>query len=563
MPSQGRRSDDPLLSEADTDLSRRKYMAVAALLGGSVTAGCMGEDDVGADDSDDTTDPSDDDDDLDETPQHGGELVTTIDSPISHFDHHVDGLMVAHAVGYNITEKLFRANYDLELYPFLADDVVLSNDGLTWEIQLMEGVQYHPPYQRELVADDIKWNLERVLDPETGSDNRYGMNVIEEMTVLDDYTLELELSRQRMSMEAWLGGYFGTVMFSPDAIEDGMSPREHPVGTGPFVFEEWEPDDRIVVSRFDDYWDGDKPYVDQVTFRPLTEPSVMITEIEQGDIHMLRATPVDFIGQLEDNDELTVQTVDSPGYRSILINPNDHPTEHRAEGTPTTDRYVRQAILEAIDREAMVEIVEGGNAALSQTFFPESSPFHVDYAPYSMEADVEAANDLLEQSEFETPVPIEIASTPGDPTLNQLGTIVRDALDAANFDPNLNNLEIGSWSERANGLTYDVLTNYYGGWSHPAEIEGFLDPDGMQHVDISQVEDSDRIFELFSEIDQTNDQDEVDALNTELQERLVDSATKVPLYLQRRVETHRNEVRNHTTHPSQIRYDMAELWLDQ
>lgn len=540
---------DVLVRREDTGLSRRKYLAlVTALAGSPVLAGCSS-------DGSDTTATSGGE------PKMGGHLQTSLVSPINHFDLHINGLTVASIVGYQSVEKLFQPNHDLELESLLAKDVSISDDGLTWDITIRQGAMFHPPYERELKAADIITNFERVLSEETGSFRSLTLSAVDTMEATGDYTLRLKFSEQQAWVKAGLGGYFGIPIFSPEALENGNI-REKPVGTGPFVFKNWVPKDKIELTAHDNYWQDNRPYVDKVTFRPMSEASVMMTELTDGNLDILHSTPTDFESILGNNDSLTVQKTDGLGYRALHINPGSEPTDGRAVGLPTTDPKVRKAVLEAVDRTAYVKIIEGGLGTATQNYFPEKHPWYIDYAPYSMKSNVEKAEQLIKKSEYSAPVPVNIISASGDPILRQLGIITRDALSKAGFKPNLVEYDVGTWVTKSEAFKYDINVNYYTGWFHPNELKPWIYPEGLTQMKY-ETKNRDRIFELFNKINKTMDKDGADPINKELQKRLIDDAAYVPVYHPKKVQTMRNSVENFTVQPFHLAYRLDEVWLNE
>src|SRR5690606_37034842 len=151
--------------------------------------------------------------------------------------------------------------------PWLAESWE-TEDSQTWVFHLRQGVTFHDgtPFN----AEAVKWNLDRVRDPE--NEWRFGRTFeyynyefgetlgIDEVNVIDEYTVEIVLSQPSAVLLNKLSLGFAFGMNSPTAImEQGDrygTPAGSPVGTGPFKFVEWVPDDRIVVERNEEWWNG-------------------------------------------------------------------------------------------------------------------------------------------------------------------------------------------------------------------------------------------------------------------------------------------------------------------
>jgi peptide/nickel transport system substrate-binding protein len=523
------------VSAKSTGVSRRKFLTVAGVLAGPALAGCTGRD------SDGESTPT-------AEPQSGGTLNMSINSPLTSMDPAYGGLWVDYAVGSLMHQQLFEMNDEFEMVGLLAENVDVSDDGLTWDIKIREGVQFHPPYQREMVAEDIVYNFDRIANPDTGSPRRSQTSPFESWSAQDDYTFRITLPQKLASLPAW-SGFMGLSVLSPDALEERGDAKQYPVGTGPFQFEEWTPREKLRISAFEDYWADGVPYVDEVVLRPITESSTRITELTTGNVHLDRNPPKEQLQQLQDANDVTVDQRPSGGYRMLHLNPTEDPDDGRSPEKPTTSLEVRQAIQEAIDREAMLEIVDSGLGTTTQAWFPEGSPWHVDYAPYSMSADPERAQQLIEEAGFSTPLPITILSSPDDGALRATGRVLRDNLLQAGFEPELQELEIGTWVGRLGNREFDIAVD----WSVTQ-----LDP-GMMQRNYNQERFArplapvkgmhDDIFDLWEQGAATTDTAERQSIYEDLQRRLVDLSLNIPLHFRDRVEAYRNSVIGYRTHP--------------
>ncbi|HMA24528.1 MAG TPA: ABC transporter substrate-binding protein, partial [Gemmatimonadaceae bacterium] len=159
-----------------------------------------------------------------------------------------------------------------DLKPGLATKWTVSPDGLTYTFTLRTGVKFHDGTAFNAAA--VKFNFDRMLDPK----NEYASTgpfpfggfyygSIKETKVVDDSTVQFILSQPYSPLLNSLTLNQGRIV-SPDAVKKyGKDFAQHPVGTGPFVFSEWQHGVRVVVTRNDSYWDG-APLLDKIVFRP-------------------------------------------------------------------------------------------------------------------------------------------------------------------------------------------------------------------------------------------------------------------------------------------------------
>ncbi|HLV12400.1 MAG TPA: ABC transporter substrate-binding protein, partial [Trueperaceae bacterium] len=231
------------------------------------------------------------------------------------------------------------------LVPLLATEWSTSEDGLTMDLTLREGVVFHDG--TPLTADVVVWNFERLLDPNVNVPRRGPYAPIESVEAVDELHVRLHLSQPAPYMAGALTQTTAALV-SPASVDlEGNSYENitHLVGTGPYTFTSRSFGERIVVTRFEDYW-GEKPYYDEVVFHIVPEATTRESLLLSGQVDMIILPPASDIPALEANP--AVEVVFGPSNRTIFIVIN-------TSKPPLDDARVRQALNYAVDKEAIVQ----------------------------------------------------------------------------------------------------------------------------------------------------------------------------------------------------------------
>ncbi len=297
----------------------------------------------------------------------------------------------------NIFETLVK--YESEgnnIVPCLAESWKSSEDGLTWVFRLRQGVRFHDG--TSFNAHAVTFNFHRWMD--AGNPYHNGQfsywnyifggfpGFVRSVTALSDYTVEIKLSKPFAPfLSALAMPVFG--ISSPDAIKKyGDDLYQHPVGTGPFCFELWEPNVRIVLCRNDKYWNSSAK-VGQVEFRVIPSNADRLGQLRQGEIHIAdNLNPEDVVSienEIKSDSKLYLYLRPSFNVGYIAIN-NEKP--------PFDVREVRAAISHAINKEALIKDVFNNLAKPAKTFIPPILwGYNENIVPY--EYDPEKSKQLL------------------------------------------------------------------------------------------------------------------------------------------------------------------------
>jgi peptide/nickel transport system substrate-binding protein len=335
---------------------------------------------------------------------------------------------VGRVVKQNITETLTEIDPDDgSITPRLATEWEQLDD-LTWRFKLREGVTFHDgePFN----AEAVKFSIERTLDERIDCEIRikfFGGTKVTAAPV-DDYTIDIKTTEPAPIMPTMMGTM---TIVSPNTVV-GERTRE-PVGTGPYVFDQWNVGQNIVLERFDDYW-GEPPEVETANYVWRSESAVRAAMVETGEADIAP--------------NIAVQDATNPEMDYSY--PNSETTRLRIDVTkpPLDDIRVRKALNLGFDREAMVGTIFSEDVIPATQLIVPSIPGHnadLKVWPY----DPEEAMRLLEEARADgVPVDEEIVII-GRPELYPNSTEACEAImamyQAIGLNVSLRMVEVAQW----------------------------------------------------------------------------------------------------------------------
>lgn len=389
--------------------------------------------------------------------RHGGTLVVAVPvEPPNGFDPHRVEAAAAFEIAVNFFDTLVRAAPDGRVIPGLAEDWEVSEDGRTYTFTIRDNARFHNG--RPVTAHDAAFSLRRLLDESTGAPRRADYASIVEIETPGDYTLVLRTADYDAALLANLANLNAAIV--PEEAVDSLTSR--PVGSGPFRFVLWEPGSRIVLERFEDYWDGDLPYLDRVEFRFIDNPATTMAALQAGDVGLVPRMNGSDAALLEADERFKVVSGPQNLVQLMAIN-------NAAE--PFDDPRVRQAILHAVDRST---IITGASWGFGTPIGTHMTPVLAYYNPATEQVypyDPERARALLREAGYEEGLDA-VLSLPEPYSLHiQSGEIIAKQLEAVGIRLSLEVVEWGTWLERVYGDRQYQLTII----GHT----GRLDPDAL------------------------------------------------------------------------------------
>ena len=352
--------------------------------------------------------------------KQGGSMIVTYKDDVSTLDP---------AIGYDwqnwsMIKSLFNGLMDYkpgttELVPDLAESMDIAADGLTYVFKLHKGVKFHNG--REMTADDVKYSIERTVNPKTQSPGAgfFGMIAgFEEMTagkteslsgieVVDPHTVKFTLSRPDATFLHVLAINFSFVV-PKEAVEKwGTDFGKHPVGTGAYTMDEWTLGQRVVFKRNKDYYRKGLPKLDQITFEVGQEPLVALLRLQRGEVDILGdgIPPAKFL-----------EVKNNPDYAKMITEGGQLHTGYvtmNVKMKPFDNKKVRQAVNMAINKDRVVRIINGRAVPANQPLPPAMPGYDKSYKGYAY--DPAKAKALLAEAGFADGFETELYAMNTDP----------------------------------------------------------------------------------------------------------------------------------------------------
>lgn len=343
---------------------------------------------------------------------------------------------------------------------------------------LRKGIQWHDGHP--LTADDVLFTYEMIIDEETNTVRKSDYELVEKVEALDPHTLSVTYKEPfSPALETWTMGIIPRHLLAGTDINTASFNR-NPVGTGPFRFDSWVSDEKIVLEANHDYFEG-PPHLDRIIFRIIPETSLTEIAILTGGIDYSGVFPHQY-ERIRKNPNLRVYRQPGLGYTYIgynLANPL------------FTDKRVRQALTCAINRKEIVRYVLYGFGQIATGPFPN----HLWYADKAIEPfpyDPGKAKELLCEAGWEDtdkdgildkngkPFSFRMITNSGNDMRRDVGVLVQRYFKEIGIDADL---QIYEWSV--------FLKNFINPRHFDACILGWglsVDPDAYSIWHSSQIE---------------------------------------------------------------------------
>jgi len=370
-------------------------------------------------------------------PQGGTLKIATIGEP-PNLDVMTMSADLVGMIGQHIFEQLFAFDEKYDIRPMLAQSYKAAPDGMTYTIQLRQGVKFHNGQEMtsaDVVASLIRWT-------KVASRGKIAAQSIESIAASDGQTVVLKLRAPFAPLLSFLAFQVTSAAIMPKAIVDkfGEKMMTEYVGTGPYRFEDWKPDFRIRLARFAGYsartdassgYAGKKTaYLDAIEFYPVTEAGARIAGVESGDYQYAYTVNKEAYPRLSKNPNLMTLVI-SPGQWGWLI-------FNKKQGI-AANQGVRQAAQAALNMEPILRAAYGlpDFYQVDPSYYPKGTAWYsAAGAKYYNQKNPALAKQLLAKAGYKNE-PLRIMCTKEYEHMYSIGVTAAAQLKEAGFNVDL------------------------------------------------------------------------------------------------------------------------------
>ena len=373
-------------------------------------------------------------------------LVFAMNTDVQSMDPQIQNDTTSEQVVKMLYNTLLKFEDDGTVVGDLAESWSVSEDKLTWTFNLKQGVKFHNG--KELTSADVKATFDRALNAEAGGLRT--TEIIKMFTAVeapDPYTVTITTDGPYGPMESLMCNMSLGIM-DADYIEqyglDLGTSVEGENGTGPFKVVSWERDQEIVVERFDDYF-GTPAKLQTVVYTIIPEAASRVIALETGEVDVIDKPTDEDLARLEaDTENFTVLRKPTISQRLFRFGCND---------PIISNTKVRQAIVYAIDRQAIIDALFTGSA------YPSTAPLAPVTFGYSdlgeIEQDLELAKSLLAEAGYPDGFDTKIVTTERYQNGIELAEIISQQLAEIGINAKIEVWEWSALSASWNGITAD------------------------------------------------------------------------------------------------------------
>lgn len=369
---------------------------------------------------------------------HGNSVTVGIAQDLDSLDPHKAVAAGTSEVLFNIFEGLMKASPDGGVIPAVASDYTVSDDGLQYTFTLREGVKFHNG--SAVTMEDVLYSLKRCAGSENdGTPLISAFSNVTDISALDETHVRVTLKEPNLE-------FINSMVAAIIPAGSGDTIATTPIGTGPFAFISYTPQQSLEMKKFAGYW-GEPAKLDGVTFRIITDTNTQVMGLQSGSLDMVIHLPNTVKPQVEG--QFTVLQDTMKLVQALYINNSVKPFD---------DVRVRQAMYYAINVPDIIDLVSNGDGVATGTsMYPAYTKYFMPELADNYQQNVDKAKELLAEAGYPNGFDMTITVPSNYAQHVQTGEVIAQQLSAVGINATLQPVEWETWvSDVYRGRNYET-----------------------------------------------------------------------------------------------------------
>ena len=305
-------------------------------------------------------------------------ITIEMNREISNFDPaYLSGMSTSRVASF-IMDHLCYMDHEGNIIPRIAESWEANENATQWTFHIRKDVKWHDG--TPLVAADVKYNFDRIIDPDVAALRANDLACVDSIEAPDDYTVVFHLNTPVAAFITKCLLVNPSFLAQPAALEEyGESFTEHAIGTGPYKLAEWVPGEKVRLEANPDFYLGE-PATKYIEFKLIPDAMTALIELEQGNIDFLFSIPSTEISAFENNDSIVLERAKDFGVAWLFLN---------VDVEPFNDINIRKAIAHAIDYDTIYTTMLSEFGEPADSYLPKHNwAYTPDTIPYNYDPDM-------------------------------------------------------------------------------------------------------------------------------------------------------------------------------
>lgn len=358
----------------------------------------------------------------------GGEFVFGMQTQPDHLDPFLTATADTRSILFNLFEGLVKPDKDGNLIPAVAEKYEMSKDALSYTFYIRKGIKFHNG--KNVTAEDVKYSLDTAAGLSGGKLLVASLSNIKSVEIKNSSTVVVHLKKADYEFLPYL---------TSAIVPKGYTSQDtHPIGTGPFEFESYTPQQSLVLKKNPDYWQKGLPKLDKITFKLETDSNALLMDLQGGSV---------------DGASIANNVASQIGAGFKLIQSNSNSVQLLGLNNskkPFDSVKVRQAVSYAVNPSEIIEAVNFGKAVRSGTpVIPGLKKYFDSSLTHAYDQNIQKAKQLLSDAGYPNGFTMTI-TVPSNYTVHvDTAQVIVSDLKKAGITAKIKQVDFATWLSEA------------------------------------------------------------------------------------------------------------------